>query len=164
MLVVVPRASAHDIPRDVTVRAFARPEGQNLRLLVRVPLKSITDVEFPRRDHDYVDLARVEAALRDAASVYIANQVGVYEGTTLLAPPRVVSVRMSLESDRSFLAYEQALAHVTGPSLSARESIYWEQGLLDALLEYPIQSDRAAFSIALWLTAPVILPTSGFRW
>ena len=36
----VARVSAHDIPRDVTVQAFARPEGQTFRLLVRVPMKA----------------------------------------------------------------------------------------------------------------------------
>src|SRR5258705_416072 len=41
------RLSAHDIPRDVTVQAFAKPEGQTLRLLVRVPLKAIMLFEFP---------------------------------------------------------------------------------------------------------------------
>jgi hypothetical protein len=44
-LVVAP-VVAHDIPRNVTVQAFAKPEGPRLRLLVRVPLKAITDVEF----------------------------------------------------------------------------------------------------------------------
>jgi hypothetical protein len=43
------RVSAHDIPRDVTVQAFARPDGHALHLLVRVPLKAIMDIEFPRR-------------------------------------------------------------------------------------------------------------------
>jgi hypothetical protein len=144
---IAPRAFAHDIPRDVTVNAFAKPEGQRLRLLVRVPLKSIMDVEFPRRDHDYVDLARVEAALRDASRVYIASQIDVYEGSQPLVAPQVVSARMSLESDRSFATYDEALAHVTGTPLSERESIFWEQGLLDTLLEYPIESDRSSFSI-----------------
>ena len=54
---------------------------------------------------------------------------------------------MSLESDRSFATYESALAHVTGPPLPADTTIYWEQGILDVLFEYPIQSDRSNFSI-----------------
>ena len=147
MLAVAPLASAHDIPRDVTVRAFARPQGQRLRLLIRAPLKSMTDVEFPRREHDYVDLTRVDEALGDAARVYIANQIDVYEGAALLPPPRIVSVRMSVESDRSFASYDDALAHVTGPPLSARETLFWEQGLIDVLLEYAIRSEGSDFSI-----------------
>src|SRR5882672_1976095 len=141
------RLSAHDIPRDVTVQAFAKPEGQTLRLLVRVPLKAIMDVEFPRRERDYVDLSRVDQALHDAATVWLSNKIELYEGDTLLGNPRIVSTRMSLESDRSFGTYEEALAHVTGPPLAADTTIFWEQGILDVLFEYPIQSDRSNFSI-----------------
>jgi hypothetical protein len=141
------RLSAHDIPRDVTVQAFAKPEGRTMRLLMRVPLKAIMDIEFPRRERDYVDLTRVDQALRDAATVWLSNKIEIYEGDTLLENPRIVSTRMSLESDRSFGAYEDALAHVTGPTLPADTTIFWEQGLLDVLFEYPIQSDRSRFSI-----------------
>jgi len=41
---------AHDIPRDVTVQMFFKPEGQTLRVLMRVPLKGIMDIEFPHRE------------------------------------------------------------------------------------------------------------------
>ncbi|MES1254261.1 MAG: HupE/UreJ family protein [Acidobacteriota bacterium] len=140
-------AWAHDIPRDVTVQAFVKPEGERLRLLVRVPLKTMTDVEFPRRERDYVDLARVDGALRDAATVWLSSQIDLYEGDRLLANPQIVSARMSLESDRSFGSYETALAHVTGPRLPESTAIFWEQGILDVLLEYPIQSDRSSFAI-----------------
>ena len=43
-LTCVARVSAHDIPRDVTVQAFAKPEDHTFRLLVRVPLKAIMDM------------------------------------------------------------------------------------------------------------------------
>jgi HupE / UreJ protein len=140
-------ASAHDIPSDVTVQAFVKPEGHSLRLLVRLPLKAVMDVEFPRRERDYVDLAHIDQSLRDAATLALSNNLDLYEGDTLLASPRIVSARMSLESDRSFATYEQALAHVTGPVLPQDTTIFWEQGILDVLFEYPIQSDRSYFSI-----------------
>ena len=139
--------SAHDIPRDVTAQAFVKPEGHTLRLLVRVPLKAIMDVEFPRRERDYVDLARVDQSLRDAATIWLSSNIDLYEGDTPLSNPRIASTRMSLESDRSFGTYEEALAHVTGPPLPADTTILWEQGILDVLFEYPIQSDRSYFSI-----------------
>jgi hypothetical protein len=141
------RVSAHDIPRDVTVQAFAKPEGQRLRLLVRVPLKAVMDVEFPRRDGEYLDLARVDSALRDAARLWLSNRIELYEGDARVPDPVIVSTRFSLESDRSFASYESALAHVTGPPLAADTRIFWEQGLLDVLFEYPIASDRSRFSI-----------------
>ena len=54
---------------------------------------------------------------------------------------------MSLPSDTSFHAYERALAHVTGPPLDPATELYWNQGMLDALIEYPIQSETARFAI-----------------
>jgi hypothetical protein len=131
----------------VTVHAFVKPEGQRVQLLLRVPLKGILDVEYPRRERDFVDLARVDQALRDVATNWVADQITVYENDTALGAPRVVSVRMSLESDRSFATYEEATAHVLGPRLPNDTTIFWEQGLLDALFEYPIRSDRSEFSI-----------------
>ncbi|HEV2991248.1 MAG TPA: hypothetical protein VG759_22605, partial [Candidatus Angelobacter sp.] len=62
---------AHDIPSDVTVHTFIKPEGQRLRLLVRVPLAAMRDVYFPTRGPGYLNLARVDNALRDAAAVWI---------------------------------------------------------------------------------------------
>jgi hypothetical protein len=140
-------ASAHDIPSDATVQAYVKPEGHILRLLVRLPLKTVMDVEFPHREREFVDLARIDQSLHDAAKIALANNIDLYEGETLLSNPRIVSTRMSLESDRSFATYEGALAHVTGPALSNDTTIFWEQGVLDVLFEYPIQSDRSYFSI-----------------
>jgi hypothetical protein len=140
-------ASAHDIPVDVTVQAFVKPEGQTLHVLMRLPLKSVMDVEFPHKERDFVDLARVEQSLRDAATLALSNNMEIYEGDALLPAPKIASVRMSLDSDKSFATYEDALAHVTGPTLSNDVTIYWEQGILDVLFEYPIQSDHSRFSV-----------------
>ena len=138
---------AHDIPRDVTVQMFFKPEGQTLKVLMRVPLKGIMDIEFPHRERDFVDLAKVDQALHDAANGWIADKMEIYEGDKLLTERRIVSTRMSLESDRSFASYDEALAHVMGPPLNPETTIFWEQGILDVLFEYPIQSDKAYFSI-----------------
>src|SRR5215475_14040982 len=149
VLVLLPatRLSAHDIPRDVTVQAFAKPEGQRFTLLVRVPLKAIMDIEFPRKERDFVDMERVDQSLRDAAMIWLARKIELYEENSLVADPTILSTRMALESDRSFESYEQALAHVMGPALGNDVSIFWEQGLLDVLFEYPIRSDQSHFSI-----------------
>src|SRR5258707_8418945 len=95
-------ASPHDIPSDATVQAFVKPEGHTLRLLVRLPLKTVMDVEFPHRERDFVDLARVDQALHDAATIALSNNIELYEGDTLLGSPRIESTRMSLDGDRSF--------------------------------------------------------------
>jgi hypothetical protein len=148
LIVALPwRAFAHDIPNDITVNAFVKPEGERLRLLVRVPLKAMRDVDVPRRSGGFLDLARVDAALRNAATLWLSDNIELYEGDVRLASPRVVETRVSLESDLSFRSYDEALAHVTGPRLPNSMQLFWEQGLLDVLFEVPIRSERAQFSI-----------------
>src|SRR6266513_2911459 len=146
-LVLPSPTAAHDIPNDVAVHAFVKPERQRLSLLVRVPLKAMRDVDYPRRGTGMLDLARADAALRNAATLWIADNVELLENDTRLGLPRVVDARVSLESDKSFASYEQALAHLAGPRLPNAMELYWEQGLLDVLFEYPIGSDRSDFSI-----------------
>jgi hypothetical protein len=141
------RPYAHEIPPSVTVLAFVKPEADRLRLLVRVPLESIRDVEFPLRGPGYLDIARATPLLRDAAKLWIADYVALYEGDRRLAGARVAAARVSLPSDRSFSAYDAALAHVTGPPLADTVTIPWKQAMLDVLIEYPIASAGARFSI-----------------
>jgi len=140
-------AAAHDIPSDVRVQAFVKPAGQRLQLLVRVPLAAMNEVDFPRRGPGYLDLAHAESALRHAASLWIADNIELYENDARLDDARIVDVRISLPSDKSFASYEEALAHVTGARLPENMELYWNQQLLDMLLEYTIVSDRSAFSI-----------------
>src|SRR5262245_22038084 len=81
---------AHDIPRDVTVQMFFKPEGKTLKVLMRVPLKGIMDIEFPHRQGEYVDLAKVDSALHDAANGWVADKMDIYEGDRLLNERRIV--------------------------------------------------------------------------
>ena len=139
-------AAAHDIPNDIAIQAFLKPEGQQLHYLLRIPLKAMREVEFPKRGPGYLDLARVDEYLRDAATQWIAQFTEIDEGRTPLAKPVIVAARVSLESDKSFASYEQALAHVRGPKLTDAD-LYWDQSMFDVLMDYPIQSDRSEFAI-----------------
>ena len=138
---------AHEIPARVTVLAFARPEGQVLRLLVRVPLAAMRDVSFPLREPGYLDLSRADPLLRDAAILWVAGSVELREDGRRLQDERIAAVRVSLPSDRSFERWESALAHLTGPALPAATELIWQQAMLDVLLEYPIASERGHFTI-----------------
>jgi hypothetical protein len=140
-------SSAHDIPASVVVQAFVRPQGDRLRLLVRVPLGAMRDVEFPLRDGGLLDLPRADRSLRDAAALWLAKDIALYEGDTPLGAPLLAGVRVSLPSDRSFATYDSALTGITGPPLAPDTLLYWNQAMLDVLLEYPIHSDRSTFSI-----------------
>jgi HupE / UreJ protein len=143
--------AAHEIPGDVTIQAWLKPEGQTLRLLVRVPLVAMRDMNYPTRGDKtlgILDLTRAESLLRDAATLWVGEAIDVYEGDTRLPLPRLVEVRPSLPSDRSFTSsYDEALAHVTGPRLPDDTDLPWSSGVLDVFFEYPIQSDRSPFSV-----------------
>jgi hypothetical protein len=110
-------------------------------------MKAMRDIEFPKRGPGYLDLARVDEYLRDAAEQWISNFTEIDENNTRLPKPRITDARVSVESDRSFATYEQALAHVTGPRLPDNIDLYWDQAMLDILMDYPIQTDRSQFAI-----------------
>jgi HupE / UreJ protein len=114
-----------------------------------VPLLAMRDIDFPKRGPGYLDLDRAEPYLRDAATLWVSDAIQLYEGDALLPKPHVADAHASLQSDRSFSSYEQALAHVTGPGLPENTEVVWNQSLLDVLFEYPIHSDRSDFSIRL---------------
>jgi hypothetical protein len=138
---------AHDIPADVTVHGYIKPEGQRLHVVVRVPLKAMRDIDFPTRGTGVLDLQRADPYLRDAVMLWIAGSLEIYEGATRLAAPSDVRAIVSLPSDRSFTSYDEALAHIRGGALPAATDIPWDQGVVDASFDYAIASDRSAFSI-----------------
>jgi hydrogenase/urease accessory protein HupE len=140
-------SSAHDIPADVTVHAYLKPEGTRLHVLVRVPLRAMRDIDFPTRGAGFLDLGRADPYLRDAVMLWIAGSLEIYEGSTRLSPPTRVRAIVSLPSDRSFVSYEDAAAHIERGALPSPTEIPWDQGLVDASFEYAIASARSAFSI-----------------
>jgi hypothetical protein len=121
------------------------------------------DIEFPMRATGNLDVGRADRTLRDAAVLWIANDLRVYEDGEPLPAPELVAVIASLPSDRSFGSYEQAVAHVTGPSLPPATEVHWDQVLLDAIFDYPIRSDRSRFSIEPALAHLGLRVTSSVR-
>jgi hypothetical protein len=138
---------AHEIPARVRVLAFVKPESGRLRLLVRVPLESMRDMKLPLRGPGYLVLDRADTLLRDAARIWIADYVQLYENDRRLTDTRLVAARVSLPSDRSFTEYESALASVNGPALPAETDLPWQQAMLDVLIDYPIRDPQSRFSI-----------------
>src|SRR5215467_12215056 len=155
-------ACAHDIPADVRINAFFKPAGNRLELLVRLPLASLIDTDFPVRG-SFLDLARAEEPIRGGIKVWLTDNVDVYENGAQLEKPRVVAALVSLPSDKSFASFEEAHAHVLGPPLSNDLDLYWSQQLLDVLLEYPIQSDRSDFSVQMHVERLGMAVTTALR-
>src|SRR4051812_13909894 len=95
-------AHAHDIPNDVRILAYVKPQRDRLAVLVRVPMIAMREVDFPTHGGGYLDLARVEPALRNAAQLWLANKLDVFENDERLPAPSIAKARVSLPSDRSF--------------------------------------------------------------
>jgi hypothetical protein len=140
--------AAHDVPNDVRIQVFLRPEGQVLRLLVRAPLASMNDIPWPTSGV-FLNLSDPEMpiALRDGAKDWIADRIDVYEDGIGLGVPRLAAVRVSLPSDTSFDSYDGALRSLLSPALPNDTELVKGQAMVDALLEYPIRSARSRFSI-----------------
>jgi hypothetical protein len=149
LLLVLParNALAHDIPADAIVRVFVWPQGERLRLLVRMQMASIQEIEWPVRKEDgTLDLPKVDPFVREAAQKWIGDRIDLYEGPGKIETHSLAAARLSVEGDGAFATYESALAHVNGTPLAVETKLLPTQGMLDALFEYPIQSERSRFS------------------
>src|SRR6476661_10409323 len=100
--------AAHDIPNDVTIQTFVKPEGTRLRVLARVPLAPLKVSTWPLKAPDLLDTRRATAELTDAAMRSLANEATLFEGEQSLPAPHVVAIRATRSIDQSFQSYEQA--------------------------------------------------------
>jgi len=142
-----PSVDAHEVPARVGILAFVRPEGQLLRVVARVPLESMRDLDIRPRADGTLDLATLGPLLPDAAKLWIADYLKLYEDGRPLSASGTVRTQLSVPSDRSFTSYDAAVAHVTGVPLPASTELRWTQAMLDVIIEYPITNDQAHFTI-----------------
>ena len=147
MLLFHARAGAHDIPSDVRILVFVKPEVGRLQLLVRVPMAALREVDVPLRPGGFIDLGKAEPALREAVGIWLLDNLELYEDDRRLPRAAIVQTRISLASDRSFTDAAQALAHLAAPRIAETEQLYWNQQLLDVALQVPIASADARFSV-----------------
>lgn len=143
-------AAAHDIPEEIVLHGFVKPEGNRLHFLVRVPTVMLLSMNLPKRGPGYLDLAQIDEQPLQAAAAATAKEIELYENGVLLEPDRTVA-RISRGADRSFEAYASALASIEGPKLAESTEVFWNQGYFDAHLEYPIGSERSDFSLEMRL-------------
>ena len=139
---------AHDIPSRVTVFSFVKPQGNQLTVLLRVPMEALSEVVFPLRGPGYLRISESEDAQEDAARVYITESMHFYEDGVELAEKELVTTRVSLPSNRTFIDYETAMENIMSPPLDDSVNLFWRQGVLDILVTYPIQSESSQFSVS----------------
>jgi hypothetical protein len=154
---------AHDIPASVRVFVFIKPVGRNLRVVIRAPLEAMRDVNFPLNGPGYLDIARATPLLSDAARVWLAGDLHLYENDSPLGDGNIVATRVSLPSDRSFTSFDSAVAHATSAPLDTATQLMWKQAMLDVVLDYRIASDSSRFSIDPGLARLAVRTTTVLR-
>ena len=98
--------------------------------MVRVPLDAMRDVNFPESGPGYLVISEADQTLRDAATIWIAQEVELYEDDRVLTDWTIENVRLSLPSDPSFASYEAALAHFDSPAVARFDSdLYRDQAI-----------------------------------
>ncbi len=141
------RAGAHEIPNDVVIQMYGKPEGHKVNLLLRVPLEAMRDVSVPLRGPGYIDIGKADESLRDAAEIWLANFIHLRADDAELGPWSIDAVRVSLPSDTSFSDYDNAYEHISGPPLPDNTELYRRQALLDVIISYPLARAASEFSI-----------------
>lgn len=139
--------SAHEVPADVRVTAYLKPEGDVLQMMIRVPMDAMQEVEFPLRGPGFLEISRADDALRGAVKLWITDNLDVFENGEALPTPTTSAVRVTLPSDRSFDRHETAGAVFSAPRLTDDMDLVWRQLLLDAVLEFPIRSETSEFAV-----------------
>ena len=138
---------AHEIPADVTVQVFVKPDAETLRMIVRVPLISMRDYDFPAREPGYLIVSEAEPLIQEAAVEWIANYVQMYEGNELLARPVLAAARIAIPGDRAFRSYDDAIENALSAPLPDDIDLPPQQAMLDVVLEWTITSEESDFSI-----------------
>lgn len=143
-------APAHDIPSEMVLHGFVKPDDNRLHFLVRLPLIMLQNITLPTRGPGYVDLSQVDTRLKKVAAA-ISREIEFFEKGRPLTFDRF-RARISQESDTSFETYATALANIEGPGLPLKTNVFWNQGFVDVHLEYPIHSDDSGFSLNMRLS------------
>lgn len=140
-------AIAHEVPDDVSIRIFVKPEANRLRFIVRVPVNALIDTQLPMSDGPgYLIIPESIPMLPTAARIWVSDLLVLKENGQPLDHPAVVETRMSRMSDPAFSRYEDALTHVNGANLPDNALVTWDRAALDVLLDLPVKSPRSAFT------------------
>lgn len=143
----LPTVLAHDIPSRATLFIYVKPEQDQLNVLVRAPMDTLSEIDFPRRGPGYLNFALLGESLEDATHVYILSAFKILEDNQPLPEPEIFASRVSLPNDRSFVSYSTASENFSQAQLTDTTDLYWKQAFMDVWLKYPIQSPQSDFAI-----------------
>jgi hypothetical protein len=138
---------AHEIPADVTVQAFVKPEDGALLMLLRVPLVSLRDYDFDVSGPGYLEIDGADSMIREAVDVWIPDYLRMFEGGRDLGRATTTAVRVAIPGDRAFRSWDLAYENVQSAPLRTGIGLPPQQAMIDVLLEWPIESEASDFSI-----------------
>jgi len=147
LLCTSPLCLAHDIAGKATVLVYVKPQGTQLVAIVRVPLEAMGEVTFPVYGPGYLDFARADSAIADAAQMYLSQGMHFFADGVALPPGQIIKTRVALPADKSFVDFATAWANVNSPPLANDVDLYWKQAHLDVVLAFPIASPTAKFAV-----------------
>lgn len=132
---------AHEIPDDVIVRVVVIPQAEIIEVAMRVPLDAMRDFQFASRGPGYLDLAQLggelDAQLENAARLWLLDDFRIYANGEPLGPPMIRGVRVALPGDQSFADSIGVREAILNERLPETTNLYWEQALLDVVVDYP---------------------------
>jgi hypothetical protein len=138
---------AHDIPGKATVLVYVKPEATRLLVLARVPMDAMNEIQFPVRGPGFLDFSRADAALNEAAQLYLGSSFQFYADGVALPNGEILKTRVALPGDKSFVEFTSAKQLIDSPRLPDTEDLYWKQGQLDVLIAYPLATPNAKFAV-----------------
>ncbi len=137
---LVVTVGAHEIPHDVSIVAHVAPQPDGVHVLVRAPFEAMRDIELPLEGPGYLRFgADLDAALIDAAELWIAGGLTLSAGGRSLGDPDIRATRISLPSDRSFDSFDAATAHFETTGIASE--LLWHQALFETHLVYPANAE-----------------------
>src|SRR5256712_13752169 len=89
-LLLLPRpghTNGGDLPPQILLEGFVKPEGDRLHLVVRIPLILLQNLNPPKRGPGYFDLARIDKWLNEAAAA-TGGHIELFEAGDRLVPTR----------------------------------------------------------------------------
>ncbi|MBI3792796.1 MAG: HupE/UreJ family protein [Gemmatimonadetes bacterium] len=138
---------AHEIPRSVVAVAYVKPEATRVRILVRIPLEAIRDIDFAERAPGVMDIAKAMPQLDGAARTWIADDLAILQDGQRVNGPAVIAVRLATPNDRAFATWADAEAQLAAPPLPDSTAMPWQRAWLDVALEAPVTAEARRLSI-----------------
>jgi hypothetical protein len=146
-LLAIGPLSAHEIPERVQLKILIHEDGNNLDLLVRVPLEAMRDVDFSLRGPGYLNFSESLPMIQEAINLWVLDEIKLYQGKARLHPATREIIRISLPSDNSFASYATAIQQFSRPLLPDDTTLFWRQAYINVRVNYLLKQPETSFNL-----------------